>query len=410
MIDIKQFNFTVPDSIDWDRTRTYWACPPLGTVDLNSDVPVTVRDNAEKVINDELERVIVAAHFAGDVEAMWMGEPVADMKDWMDCRRYYPIRAMYRSDPPAQATRPYRISPFLKTDNLDDPTIQFYAGLEMMRKGDFENGLPLYEYRWLTKQGLIQRPKLEYPLWDGKSEGKILIHVEQGAGDCFQFCRFLKHVKFDADFAVFSEIHELMKGANFPVNVILDYGIEEYDYHLPLCSLPIALGLNVTADYAPYLRANKSRVRTWLDHLPCGHKTGIVWAGNQTHQLNADRTIRLEDVIGHCRSDTQLVSVQVGAACEQLKYLPRSIKVLDCAKDLENWSDTAGLVSCLDEIVTIDSGVAHLCGAMGIPTKLLLTDKPEWRWSANNWYKSLSLTGNTRCAKSKPAELVSVPT
>lgn len=369
-----------PATVDYSRVRTFWACPDLLGVDLDPTAPVATRERIEGVIADEFARVEAIARCCGPVESIWLGDPMRDQVDWMDERLFYPVRVQYERDPPPQPARPFRVGPLQpKDDCQDEAFVQFCRGLELMKDRRWSEGLPLYELRWQIEKGRDLMQPFEYPYWDGTRRPgmKVLIWAEQGAGDVFQFCRYLHRVDFDADFCVFPELAGVIRDAGLPVKVIETFHAE-YDYHIGLCSLPAALGLDPHEHYDPYLKADPGKVTRWKERLSGSHNVGIVWAGNQTHTFNTDRTIRLEQVIEQVPKGSAIYSLQKGQARDQLKYCP--VRVGDFTDDLHNWHDTAALVDSLDEIVTVDTGMVHLAGAMGKPTTLLVSNSRDWRW------------------------------
>ncbi len=123
----------------------------------------------------------------------------------------------------------------------------------------------------------------------------------------------------------------------------------------------------------------------------------ILQASHAIHLHNAARTMTLEQVIAKCPRGARLFSLQKGQYTEQLKYLPADVKVEDWTEDLTDWAETAAFVDCLDLVVTIDTGVSHLAGALGRPVKLLLGEHVEWRWKPDlergrsRWYSSVEL-------------------
>lgn len=391
---IDSYEWSRPEVIDWTHVRTFWACPRF-SIQSHEMQPIAVRDEAEASIKAEFDRAVLHIQSLGMVRHMWMGEPVRDQVDWMDSRIWYPIRVVYSGKAPAQEPRPYRISPLIHDWGLEDPFNLFVRGLDLMREGNFKDGLELYEYRWQTSQASWK--DFEYPHWDGKAKGKILIWAEQGAGDLFHFSRFLKHVDFDCDFVVPHTAHRLMAQSFPDIRVLDGAALDEYDYHLPLCSLPLALGLDMHERYEPYLNAQRRLPNPFIDPKP-PPRIGICWAGAGYHLENTLRSSTLEDVIEECPQGT-LFSLQKGPARDQLKYLPSYIPVTDLTEELNDWADTAALIQSLDLVVTVDTGVAHLAGAMGKPVRLLLKRSRDFRWGKTGdrtpLYPSMELVRET---------------
>ena len=367
MIDLPAYD-AAPACIDWQRTRCFWLCPPLAS-SSDADNPVQVRS--------EVESSILAAFgwLAEQIRGMgasrvWLGDPARDGVDWLDARTWYAVLGEFEH-PPEQEARPYRLSPLVGDDGcMDDAFTQFDRGCKLLKSGKIKEGLPLYEYRWNTQQGFRQRPTLEMPHWDGRAPGKVLIHAEQGAGDIIHYARYLRHVDFDAELLTTQDTLRLLRGI-WPgrVMVQIDPAVE-YDWHLPLCSLPLARGIDLFEPCEPYIHAEPVEL--------VGHPSvGIAWSGSVYHMLNALRCRRLEEVLEYCPKGAAVVSLQMGEPCEQLRFTPQ---VVDASPLLLDWQDTAQIVAGLDEVVCIDTGLSHLAGAMGKPTTLLLKGSIDWRW------------------------------
>jgi hypothetical protein len=246
------------------------------------------------------------------------------------------------------------------------------------------------------------------PRWDGKPYPKavILIHDEQGLGDTLQFVRYMPLVKERCAKTILETRKELVSLlAGVP-------GIDEIvirpdrasmqapcDFHMPLMSLP---GLFQTTPETipggvPYLQADSEKSEAWSSSLPSdGLRVGLVWAGRPQHTNDKNRSCRLADLMPLLTlEDTIFVSLQKGPASEQLKELPKEVSVLDINQQLQDFSDTAAVVTNLDVVVTVDTAMAHLAGAMGKQAFLLVPFIPDWRWGARRldspWYPSMRL-------------------
>ena len=252
--------------------------------------------------------------------------------------------------------------------------------------GRFDEGWSEYEWR-LTRRD-ITSPPFEQPLWDGSSlHGKtILLFNEQGLGDTLHFIRHAPLVK-QAGGTVMVQcqpplVRLLTTCAGIDHVVPEGTPIPVFDVQAPLLSLPRILRTNlanIPADI-PYLRADPELSGSWQRKLAGiqGCKVGIVWQGNPDHGLDRRRSVPLlafaplAEVPG-----VRLVSLQKGAGREQLPELADRLHLLDLADELEDFADTAALLSNLDLVITVDTAVAHLAGALGITVWLALPIVPD---------------------------------
>ena len=405
--------------------RTYWACPDPSAIVAqfidNPDQPIYARNMAIQTAQDAI--TATRAQIDSEVQAngcrvleVVSGEPVRDQVNWSDQRVWYPLRAMLEGNSlPEQVQRPYSVSPLLNGDGWEregltiDPSTAFTDGIACLRRGDFVTGLKLYEFRWQSEQALSQRRPFTMPMWDGSGQHhfgttRILVHAEQGYGDVINFARWLSWLKsrsIQADFLCYSDIAELMTTLDgFSGRIRTDeYAVSDpiYDYHLPLCSLPLAMGLT------------KFGSATW-SYLSAPHKAnifrggvpnvGICWSGREIHANNAGRSVTLEQLLKHVPSDSRVFNLQLGPAIAQLVFAP--IEIIDLTSTIKTWSDTAVIIEQMDLIVSVDTGVAHLAGAMGKPVKLILAGSNDWRWQCGvEWYPSMEIIRSNECLNPK---------
>lgn len=390
-----------------ETIRTYWVCPDASALSaqLASESPVGARQIADDYLNTRrmmLRRQMSEKGFTPTRD--WIGGPLRDQLNWSDARAWYPIFFAFEGTPsPVQEAPPFNTSPLLRQhpEHYDADRLLFEAAAHMS-KGDFEAGLPLYEFRNQTAQGQKQwKPTLTMPHWDGifRAGMKLLVHAEQGYGDVIQFARYLPWLNhIGADFLCYPSLCRLLKSGNFTGKVFSSVNPDKvYDYHVPLCSLPLALDPRMEElPRSPYLRSEPDRYWAWRDRVGReGYRVGICWAGNATHTGNLARTRTIEDVIRACPKDCRLFNLQKGDARRQLTLLPDGVKVEDFTDRLGDWAETAALVDNMDLIVTVDTAIAHLAGALGRPTKLLLGEQAEWRWGQEGdrtrWYSAMVL-------------------
>lgn len=290
-----------------------------------------------------------------------------------------------------------------------DADIHKNLGIVRLLQGDWAGGWPEYAWRWKT--GEIRLPELPTPLWDGSSlEGKtILLTPEQGLGDTVQFVRYAAWLKQRYHCRVLCQpppgMRELL--ASCPG---VDQWVERleeappHDCFAPLLHVPGVLR-HTPDDFPasiPYLAADERRVAAWRDQLAGwpGRKVGIVWRGNPTHHADRMRSIPLVAwaPLGRLAGVTWL-SLQKGAARAELETLAGRLEVVDLGARLDEGTgafvETAAVLKNLDLLLTCDTAIAHVAGALGVPVWLLLSYVPDWRWGRTGtstvWYPTMRL-------------------
>jgi len=292
----------------------------------------------------------------------------------------------------------------LRADYAD---AHFGRALIHLLLGDFERGWREFEWRLQTADFSGIR-KLPVPRWEGADlRGKtIFVYAEQGYGDTIQFFRYLR----------------LLRGRN-PAKIVfccdevlrdLFAGIPDYDAfttrvqppadascHIPLMSLPGLFGTRtgtVPAD-VPYLRVAPALVERWRERLgrAPGRRIGIAWAGRPTHPNDYSRScpvrefLPLFDAFPHF----DFVSLQVGKASGLVQKVAETRSLVDFSPEIRNFTDTAAIIENLDLVITVDTVVAHLAGALGKPVWVLLNFDPDWRWlrkeETTAWYPTMRL-------------------
>jgi len=285
---------------------------------------------------------------------------------------------------------------------------QYNRSLALLFQGDFENGWRSYEWRWKNAQRLsIGMPRnFTQPLWLGEESiaGKrLLLYSEAGLGDTLQFCRYAS-LSAAQGATVFLEVQPPLQSLLVSlegVSQVMAAGspLPPFDYQCPLMSLPLALKTTLdTIPAAPkYLHADETKVARWRTLL--GERTrprvGLVWSGNPNNTIDHRRSIRLAEWVTHLPPEFEYFCLQKdvreadGAA---LKSSPFIISFDDNLLDFEN---TAALCECMDVVVSVDTSIAHLGGALGRPTWVLLPFTPDWRWLLDRddspWYPTAKL-------------------
>ena len=280
--------------------------------------------------------------------------------------------------------------------------------------GDFARGWREHEWRWETPDLKIAKRSFTRPLWLGNEEiaGKtILLHAEQGFGDTLQFCRYVPMVSelgAQVILEVPTPLADLMRSLSGNLWIVAQGdSLQVFDLHCPLMSLPLAFEtrLENIPRQVPYLSAPENRRNRWRDRLRQHDKVriGLAWAGApRKHQPVANRGDRYRSIgfdqltpllgIKGC----EFYSLQKGDdAVAQLRNSTFRDRVVDWSDDFKDFADTAALVENLDLVITVDSSVAHLAGALGKPFWLLNRYDTCWRWLLDRedtpWYPSARL-------------------
>jgi tetratricopeptide (TPR) repeat protein len=278
----------------------------------------------------------------------------------------------------------------------------------LLLQGDFERGWHAYESRWDTEQ--MQRGKRGFaqPLWLGEENiaGKtILLHGEQGFGDTIQFCRFARQVAARGARVVLEvqpELKALIESFDPSIPVAATgEAVPDFDYHCPLMSLPLALKTTLATIPAqsPYLFPPPDKTMRWRERLGArtALRVGLVWAGNpRLGMIDANRIDRQRSVAFNTlallieSADCEFYSLQKGAGAAQVQDSALRHRIIDWTGDLYDFTDTAALITNLDVVITVDTAVAHLVGALGKPLWLLNRFNTCWRWLLDRedspWY------------------------
>jgi tetratricopeptide (TPR) repeat protein len=280
----------------------------------------------------------------------------------------------------------------------------YNKSLTLLSLGNLKEGFKLYEYRWKTANFQSKVRHFSQPLWlgDGDLAGKtILVHSEQGLGDSIQYCRYLSFfnkIGCKVLLEIEDSLHSLMH-TFLPKAQIYSKGgkLDEFDYHCPLMSLPLALDKIVTSIpwQTPYITISDETKSKWAEKL--GTKTkpriGICWRGNKEHPKDWRRSINIQDVINNLPRTADLICLQNDVSDAE-KRLFENTNLICLNEHIGDFASTAGLCKNLDAVVTVDTSIGHLAGAIGVPTQLVLSNPCDFRWLTNGvstpWY-------NTHC-------------
>lgn len=272
----------------------------------------------------------------------------------------------------------------------------------LLRRGEFLAGWKEHEWRWLWSAFPSPRRNFQQPLWHGEEirGSRILLHAEQGLGDALQFLRYVPMV-VERGARVVLEIHPELRRlvGDFPgVEQVLSRGeqLPSFDLHCPLMSLPYAFGttLDTVPAKVPYLKA-PSTIPAWIKENPMDRlKVGLVWAGNPKNKIDHKRSVPLSSLAQLCAMEgVEFYSLQRGAGLKEIETVPFRFLAMEPASG--DFTDTAAAVAALDLILTVDTSIAHLAGALGKPVWILLAKVPDWRWMLDGedspWYPTARL-------------------
>ena len=294
----------------------------------------------------------------------------------------------------------------------NDPDAHYNYAEALLASGAFAAGWD--EYEWRLRRGHAKWRDFG-PVWRGEDlAGRtILLHPEQGFGDTLQFARYAPMVAARGGRVVMEvqpPLVRLMHSLRGVAQVVaLGDPLPPFEAHCPLLSLPRAFATRLHSIPAaiPYLQADPAHGGGWAARLPTsGLRVGLVWAGglhphangvtvfDQRRSLPLAAFAPLAGIAG-----VHLVSLQAGPAAEQLQTPPAGMAVLDPMGDMADFADTAALVMALDLVITVDTAVAHLAGALGRPVWMLSRSDGCWRWLEGRddspWYPSLRLYRQT---------------
>lgn len=275
--------------------------------------------------------------------------------------------------------------------------------------GDFEDGWAGYEWRWRTPRRVAEARDLGRPLWLGQEslQGRtLLVHGEQGLGDTLQFIRYLPRVAALGArivLEVFAPLAGLLDGLPDVAQVIRRGDpIPPFDLQVPLLSLPLARGLFEPLSSPPYLAADPARAAAWAERLGprIGPRIGLVCSGSPTHGGDARRSIPFETLAPWLPEGPQYHLLQKELREADQTALAAHPDVAVWADQLVDFRDTAALCAQMDLVVSVDTSVAHLAGALGTPVWVLIPIDPDWRWGLGSettpWYPQMRLYRQAR--------------
>jgi tetratricopeptide (TPR) repeat protein len=288
---------------------------------------------------------------------------------------------------------------------------KFVESLVRLTLGDFRAGWRGYESRWQGRNLSSQRRNFLVPLWlgDGPLEGKtILLHAEQGFGDTIQFVRYAPLVAGQGARVVLEVQRDLVRllsggllSGMMGIDAVIGRGeaLPPFDLHCPLISLPLAFATEPSTIPAPvpYVSAADDDVRLWRELLPQQRlRVGVVWSGDPAHDNDVNRSIRLKTLAPLFDvADVDFVSLQHQIRDEDNGIVREFPSLFRLERGFRDFADTAAVIANLDAVISVDSAVAHLAGAMGKQVFVLLPFGADFRWlrerADSPWYPTAKL-------------------
>ncbi len=290
--------------------------------------------------------------------------------------------------------------------NPDYVSCHWNKSLLLILLGDYLNGWKLYEWRMQEPSLRDKHYQLATPGWRGEYslQGKtILIYAEQGFGDVIQFSRYLPMLKAQGAniiFELFQPLNSLFQSMRCEMTLVSKgEAMPAFDTYCPIMSLPYAMKttLDTIPAEIPYLFADAEKVAGWKKTLGKTNKkrVGLVWAGSTKHENDANRSLALDALDSLLQVDVEWHSLHKEYRLHDQGILHQYPQLLQHQDAIQDFSDTAALIECLDLVITVDTSVAHLAGAMGKPVWILIPFAPDYRWLLDRedspWYPTARL-------------------
>ncbi len=290
----------------------------------------------------------------------------------------------------------------------DDADPQFLAAMALLTLGDYRRGFEKYEARW-RRTGMPAR-KSRGRLWLGEyplTRKTILLHAEQGFGDTIQFARYVPLVAQSGAKVVLevpAELKLLMTSLSGAAAVVAPgEAPPPYDVHCPLGSLPLAFKTELATVPAqiPYLAADDAHLAKWSARLDAlkRPRIALAWSGNPSQLNDHNRSMAFARLAPLLAGRAQFITIQRDVRNDDAAALAAEHRVLQLGRELENFSDTAAVIALADLVITVDTSVANLAGAMGRPVWIMLSFLADWRWMLHGattpWYPAARLFRQT---------------
>jgi hypothetical protein len=311
------------------------------------------------------------------------------------------LQALNRHD---EALASYSKALAIRKDYAD---AHFNQALALLTIGDFRRGFEQYEWRWRRTGMPAQGRSYGRPLWLGEyplQRSTILLHAEQGLGDTIQFARYvplLARTGAKVVLEVQPQLAPLLVQLEGAAGVVARGDpFPPFDVHCPLGSLPLALKTEPATIPAegPYVRADDARIAKWRARIAAldRPRVAVAWSGNAQHINDRNRSIALSCLAPlWSAASVRFIGIQRELRGEDAELLTREPRVMQIGAELDDFADTAAVIALVDLVISVDTSVAHLAGAMGRPVWILLPFSPDWRWTlsgdSSRWYPSARL-------------------
>jgi tetratricopeptide (TPR) repeat protein len=289
----------------------------------------------------------------------------------------------------------------------DYPDAHYNEGHCRMLIGDLPRGWEKHEWRWDMPLFRHHKRNFVQPQWLGSDDvaGKtILLHADHGLGDTIQFCRYAPLVAARGARVILEvqkPLQELMRTLDGGAQIVARGDpLPDFDLHCPLLSLPLAFGTQLATipSATPYLRASPAAVRHWDARLGARNRPriGLAWSGSPLHENDHNRSIGLSSFLQLAAGvDATFVGLQKGIRAGDAAVLQGRSDLLRVGEEFEDFSDTAAVISNLDLIISVDTSVVHVAGALAKPVWILLPFALDWRWLLDRedspWYPTARL-------------------
>jgi len=287
--------------------------------------------------------------------------------------------------------------------NPHNAEIHFGYSLAFLLSGNFQEGFKEYEWRWRTSKFIPYHRDYSQPAWDGSDiKGKtIAIHAEQGFGDTIQFVRYTSLIAArGAKILLICQNHlaSLFKNVEGVHQVIgEDEELPSFDFHCPLLSLPLLCKttLDTIPAKVPYIAVEPRLVQQWKEKLHDRKlRIGLSWAGNPQNERDHLRSCPLSIFSPLSQlDDIVFYSLQKEIYNKTVNHAETFL--IDLTEEIKDFADTAAIIESLDLVISVDTAVVHLAGALGKPIRILIPYSPDWRWMLDRkdspWYPSMRL-------------------
>jgi tetratricopeptide (TPR) repeat protein len=292
----------------------------------------------------------------------------------------------------------------------DLPEAHHNLSLLLLMKGEFTDGWKEFEWRWQCRDFPSRRRDFSQPMWRGEPlQGKtILVHAEQGMGDTIQFTRYFPAVR-DRGAKIVLECQGplvgLISGVK-DIEQVVKAGdpLPAFDVHCPMMSLPLAMGtrLEMIPGSVPYLAADEALKKKWAQKLgprDGSLRVGLNWSGNAGFARDRTRSLSLGQLAPLAMPGVTFFSLQKGAAAEQIANAPSAMRIFDIGSQIDDFADSAAVISQIDLVISTDTSIPHLAGALGAEIWLMLQFAADWRWMTGRdnspWYPTMRLFRQT---------------